>query len=294
MADCEKYEKDFIDYLDGTLDGERLEMFVKHLRSCAVCSHRLETMRVLLEETANLSVEVPDGLHDQIIRCVRHEQKRRGLLRFTSRRTVAAAAAVVLIGAASVYGVAHTKYFAGADTAGDARMMAENSTSLSALQAEDSGAALDGVYYDIQTEGSAQEDSADVYGVAPTESSAQNSAEQGEEDSAALEAKDVDSTFFSQLAADERYASVVVMDASTVPVLLEEYLTLPDESVAETADGDEVHYMIVPASEADEIIAACQTDEIKLKEYNTEHPVPDATVIDGDAENSLIILRITE
>ena len=105
MAGCERFELDMIDCLDGALDGERLAALEEHLRVCPACSHRLETMRVLMEETAALCVDVPDGLHDRILQRVARERKGGRLLRFASRRTIAAAAAVVLVCAASVYGV---------------------------------------------------------------------------------------------------------------------------------------------------------------------------------------------
>ena len=294
MPGCEKFEGDLIEYLDGTLEGVRLEALLAHLHSCAACSHRLEKMRILLDETAKLSVEMPDGLHERIMRRVERERRHGRLLHFTSRRTLAvAAAAVALVCTASVFGTLYARSLKGMDMAGNARMTAENSTSYFALHddsAEDTGSMpMDGVC-DAGKQEDVMEDSAEAYDAAPAELDAKNNAEQEaaeEEDTAGMEDE-----LFSHFAADSRYASVSVMNAETVPTPLEAYLPQQEDTVADDTASEEVYYISVPAAELEDIIAACQAEDVKLVEHDTARLVPDDTVIDSTSERALIVLQI--
>ena len=74
MDGCEKFELDMIDYLDGTIDEKRLHAFIEHINGCPACFHRLEMMRVLMAETSDLSAQLPEGLHEQIMEQIMAEQ----------------------------------------------------------------------------------------------------------------------------------------------------------------------------------------------------------------------------
>lgn len=300
MDGCEKYELDMIDYLDGALDGERLTAFSAHLGNCPACSHRLEMMRMLMDETAELSVEMPDGLHDQIMARIERERKHGRILNFASRRTLAAAAAILLVFAASIYGVSRLSGGNDADSA-SMELTALNYKSSAALDEEltedsaDAGAGeQDGSVdaYDVSEE---LEDDMAVDDAVPSEYGLEEYREQDEADLSVSQSEI--QRLLSDVAEDVRYAAVVVMDAEEVPDVLQEYMLVPADvsaEVDETAKTDEVLYTVVPTDQLDVIVAQCSTEEIELMCYDAENPVPDADVIDDSAETTLFVVRITE
>lgn len=302
MVDCEKFELDMIDYLDGTLDCERLAVLEEHLRICPSCSHRFAAMRVLMDETAALNVDIPDGLHDKIMQRVERKRKGGRLLRFASRRTVAvAAAAVMLVCVASIYGVFHLReQKCMMDTASlERQFMAENHSASSAWddaangEADTGDASIDGYFY--ASDADTPEDGVALNHAAPAECDAEDVAESDPETTSGT--LDAGTDLFSHLAEDAHYASVVVMDIEKVPAPLAEYTLLPDiQGNLEKSDEkrDEVFYAIVPADKVDEIVEKCQTEEVKLILYNAENPAPDADLIDTASEKSLFILQITD
>lgn len=300
MAGCERFELDMIDCLDGALDGERLAALEEHLRVCPACSHRLETMRVLMEETAALCVDVPDGLHDRILQRVARERKGGRLLRFASRRTIAAAAAVVLVCAASVYGVSRLYGQKGTDTASlERQLLAENYASSSTGDGAASGdadagdASMDGSSYSHDEV--TPENGEVINDAAPAECDAADIAERDPADTSGM--ADSKTGLFSNLAEDARYASVVVMDIEEVPAPLAAYTLQPgvqSDLEKDEEKQDEVYFVVVSVEEADEILKECQAEEVKLTLYDTENPVPDEELIDTSSAEALFILQITK
>lgn len=101
---CEQFQIDIVDYIDGTLVGERLAALKQHLESCEACSRLVEEMRMILGETAALTDPIPEDLHERIMGRVTKERPAGRLLRFPLRKlTVAAAALALLIGAGSLF-----------------------------------------------------------------------------------------------------------------------------------------------------------------------------------------------
>lgn len=300
MAGCERFELDMIDYLDGALSGERLAALEEHLRACPACSHRLETMRVLMEETAALCVDVPDGLHDRILQRVARERKGGRLLRFASRRTVAAVAAVVLVCAASVYGVSRLYGQKGADTASlERQLLAENYASSSTGDGAASGdadagdASMDGSSYSHDEV--TPENGEVINDAAPAECDAEDIAERDPADTSGM--ADSKTGLFSNLAENARYASVVVMDIEEVPAPLAEYALkpgVPGDGEKSEENWEEVIYVVVPSYKTEEIVEECQAEEVKLTLYDTENPVPDEELIDTSSAETLFILQITK
>ena len=295
MDGCERFELDMIDYLDGTLDEKRLHAFMEHINGCPACSHRLEMMRVLMAETSELSAQLPEGLHEQIMAGVRREKKGGRLLRFASRRVVATAAAVaILVCAASVYAAARLRGSKSADCA-DMELMAVNNQSAAAFDMKSGGSAantadagdLDGTAYSYTTENEGSEND----DAAPAEywENAEETEEQDKDEQSASP-----ETLFSNIPEDTRYAAVVVMDAETVPEVLEEYVLLTETGTKTNENGNEVLYIIVPADRLDEIVKLCRTEEIKLEQFDMENPAPDVGIIDESAEDTLVILQITK
>ena len=128
---CERFQIDIVDYIDGTLDSERLAALQDHLRSCEACSRLVEEMRMILQETAALADPIPVDLHERIMERVENERPAGWLLRFPLRKLTAVAAALaLLIGVGSVLGAALGRKGAAAEA--DMAYMAENAKSVSA------------------------------------------------------------------------------------------------------------------------------------------------------------------
>lgn len=301
MDNCERFELDMIDYLDGTLDAERVSALSAHLGGCPACSHRLALMRTLMEETSALSVEIPDGLHEKIMSRVGRGQKGGKLLRFASRRVVATAAAVaLLVCAASIYGVTRLQNQKSMDSAAweltaqnykyKSTAALDENTSEQAADAGDDAAAgdMDGSSYD-GTPGLENDVAMDA--AAPAECDA---GDVGELDAAdQSESLKMPRELFSKLAEDTRYAAVVVMDAEEIPAALQDYTLMPTGEETD-ANRDEVLYIIVPADKLNEVVEECRAEDIKLTQYDAENPAPDIEFIDSSAENTLFILQVTE
>jgi hypothetical protein len=108
---CEEVEKDMIDYLDRTLEGNRREEVEKHLETCERCMDEVQDLQKVLHTISDSAMEKPDGslrinfyhmLHSEINKQNASNQKRIApTLRNWSAvfQKVAAALALLIAGA---------------------------------------------------------------------------------------------------------------------------------------------------------------------------------------------------
>ena len=296
MDGCENIAPELVDYLDGALNGERTAAVLEHLHGCPVCSRRLEAMRRLMTETAGLSKELPDGLHEAIMERVTREQKGGRWIRFASRRTIAvvAAAALVLVCTASLYGVSQMRKGVTADSA-TLELWAQNNNQIAGLQEE----ALE---RSANSENGELEESVSESPYAYTEEMEE---EKGfTEDVAPAEcdleqtqqfdttAEQTESDLFSGITEDVCYSAVFVMEAEKVPDSLAEY----EKSLSAFAITEESRngpfYMVISTAKIEQLVAECRSEGIEVQQYDAENPVPGKDIVDPSAENALVILQI--
>jgi len=61
------------DYIDGQLNKDETELFEKHLQSCEACKSDYEFMNNIIDKLHSIEeVEVPETLHDDIMRKIQH------------------------------------------------------------------------------------------------------------------------------------------------------------------------------------------------------------------------------
>jgi len=116
MHDCKKMEILIIDYFDGKLNREKLELLRRHLDECDECRTLFESMREVLKAEKSLDSTIPADLHEQVMRSVRWDARVHRLRSRSTRNGVIAAACAVLIIGGAMFGISHM----GARSANDA------------------------------------------------------------------------------------------------------------------------------------------------------------------------------
>ncbi|MBE6936393.1 MAG: hypothetical protein E7458_07840 [Ruminococcaceae bacterium] len=258
---CEQFELDIVDYLDGTLTGERLAALEQHLRSCAACSRLVEEMRLILGETAALVDPVPEELHQRIMERVASARPAGRLSRFPLRRLTAAAAALaLLIGVGSVLG---TALGGRKDAAAEADMayMAENAKSVSTYE-RDGGEGILEAYDDA----------------APMEVCDEEAEMEETVDATAAADAEVFSTF----------AAVYRMELTKMPQILQEY-QLSEEQAKELLPelSENEQFAQVPVYELKWILEVLDGNAVSYELDLAYEP-------DAYAETVLFILNLTK
>ena len=268
MSDCEKFELDLVEYLDGTLSGPRLAALEEHLAGCPDCARRAKEMRAILSETRALGEEIPDGLHEAIMERIDRETSQKKLLRFPSRRVFAAAAAVFVLVCAGAVGTAalrNRNKNAGAPATAGGVMTAQNSVAYSAYAGSDEAApeSAEEIEEDVSFDTSAvkssvteeaAEDEAETPMTAaaaasaseapvpeeepapsPDDSPAESIADEedipmSEEEERSDSGGDGENVFAALRQEDARYCAVVVMDVSALPLSRDELKARAEDS----------------------------------------------------------------
>ncbi len=297
MDGCENIAPELVDYLDGALNEEQTAAVLEHLHGCPACSRRLEAMRRLMTETADLSKELPDGLHEAIMGRIRREQKGGRWLHFASRRTVAvvAAAALVLVCTASLYGISQMRKDVAADSA-TLELWAQNNNQIAGAQEEAierSASSENGELKESVSESpyayteETEEEKGFAEGAAPAE------CDLGQTQQFDTTAEQTESDLFSAITEDVCYSAIFVMEAEKIPDSLAEY----EKSLSAFALTEEQRngpfYMVISTAKIEQLVAECRSEGIEVQQYDAENPVPGKDIVDPSAENALIILQIT-
>ncbi len=72
--DCEKYIIMMNMLIDGELSSEERKELSKHISGCPGCEKRLRQLKMIKDETKQLTVEPPLQLHDAVMRSIRREE----------------------------------------------------------------------------------------------------------------------------------------------------------------------------------------------------------------------------
>ena len=144
MNDCAVIQEMISAMLDGELSENERAAVEAHILNCSECAAMYADFAALSEETGEMLAEVPDSLHDKIMKGVRTSRKPKKSVLITLRPYVSAAAClVVIIGAVMAF--KDGRSFELASTAAD------SASAPAAVYDMPAAAAEDGVLYQAES-----------------------------------------------------------------------------------------------------------------------------------------------